>query len=35
MNNLSNLEPKEVFKWFYELNQHPRSSGKEKEVSDF
>lgn len=35
MNNLSNLEPKEVFKWFYELNQHPRSSGNEKEVSDF
>ena len=35
MNNLSNLEPKEVFKWFYELNQHPRSSGNEQEVSDF
>ncbi|MFR2518208.1 aminoacyl-histidine dipeptidase [Peptostreptococcus stomatis] len=35
MNNLSNLEPKEVFRWFYEINQHPRSSGNEKEVSDF
>lgn len=35
MNNLSNLEPKEVFRWFYEINQHPRSSGDEKEVSDF
>lgn len=34
MNNLSNLEPKEVFRWFYEINQHPRSSGNEK-VSDF
>lgn len=35
MNNLSNLEPKEVFKWFFEINQIPRSSGKEKEISDF
>ena len=35
MNNLSNIEPKDVFKWFYELNQHPRESGNEKEVSDF
>lgn len=35
MNNLSNLEPKNVFKWFYEINQHPRSSGNEKEISDF
>ena len=35
MNNLSNIEPKEVFRWFYEINQHPRSSGNEKEVSDF
>ena len=35
MNNLGNLEPKEVFKWFYEINQHPRSSGNEKEISDF
>lgn len=35
MNNLSNIEPKEVFRWFYEINQHPRSSGNEQEVSDF
>lgn len=35
MNNLSNIEPKEVFRWFYEINQHPRSSGNEKAVSDF
>lgn len=35
MNNLSNIEPKDVFKWFYEINQHPRSSGNEKEISDF
>ena len=35
MNNLSNIEPKNVFKWFYELNQHPRESGNEKEVSNF
>ncbi|RVU53859.1 aminoacyl-histidine dipeptidase [Anaerosphaera multitolerans] len=30
-----NIEPKEVFNWFYELNQIPRESGNEKEVSDF
>lgn len=35
MNNLSNIEPKNVFKWFYEINQYPRSSGNEKAVSDF
>lgn len=35
MNNLSNIEPKEVFRWFYEINQHPRSSGNEQEVSNF
>ena len=35
MNNIKDLEPKEVFGWFYKLNQIPRSSGKEKEVSDF
>lgn len=35
MYNLSNIEPKEVFRWFYEINQHPRSSGNEQEVSDF
>ena len=35
MTDIRNLEPKEVFSWFYEINQHPRSSGKEKEISDF
>ncbi|EJP21587.1 Xaa-His dipeptidase [Peptostreptococcaceae bacterium AS15] len=30
-----NLEPKEVFDWFYKINQIPRESGHEKEVSDF
>lgn len=30
-----NIEPKDVFKWFYEINQIPRCSGKEKAVSDF
>lgn len=35
MNDVKNLEPKDVFKWFYEINQHPRSSGNEKEISDF
>lgn len=35
MNNLSNIEPKNVFKWFHEINQHPRGSGNEKEISDF
>lgn len=35
MSNISNLEPKEVFKWFYELNQIPRSSGNEKAATDF
>ncbi len=35
MANLKDIEPKKVFHWFYELNQHPRCSGEEKEVSDF
>ncbi len=35
MNNLNNIEPKDVFKWFYEINQYPRGSGNEKEISDF
>ncbi len=35
MSNLQNIEPKEVFHWFYELNQIPRCSGDEKRVSDF
>ncbi len=30
-----NIEPKEVFSWFYEINQIPRCSGNEKGVSDF
>lgn len=30
-----NVEPKEVFKWFYEINQIPRCSGDEKRISDF
>lgn len=33
--DIKNIEPKEVFRWFYEINQHPRSSGNEKAVSDF
>lgn len=35
MKNVKEIEPKEVFNWFYELNQIPRCSGQEKEVSDF
>ncbi|MDO5028188.1 MAG: aminoacyl-histidine dipeptidase [Bacillota bacterium] len=31
----TNIEPKEVFSWFYKLNQFPRCSGNEKAVSDF
>lgn len=30
-----NIEPKNVFNWFYEINQIPRCSGDEKRVSDF
>lgn len=30
-----NIEPKEVFDWFYEINQIPRCSGNEKNMSDF
>lgn len=33
--DIKHLEPKKVFHWFYELNQVPRCSGEEKEVSDF
>lgn len=33
--NYNELEPKNVFHWFYELNQIPRGSGNEKAVSDF
>ncbi len=35
MNPLQNTEPKEVFKWFYEISQIPRGSGNEKAISDF
>lgn len=35
MKDIKSIEPKEVFNWFYELNQFPRCSGEEKEVSDF
>ena len=30
-----NIEPKNVFKWFYEISQIPRGSGNEKAISDF
>ena len=29
------LEPKNVFKWFYEISQIPRGSGNERAISDF
>ncbi|UTC65052.1 aminoacyl-histidine dipeptidase [Treponema sp. OMZ 788] len=35
MNPLQNTEPKEVFKWFYEISQIPRGSGNERAISDF
>ncbi|OLS02369.1 aminoacyl-histidine dipeptidase [Tissierella creatinophila] len=35
MTNLKQIEPQEVFKWFYEINQIPRCSYDEKRVSDF
>lgn len=35
MNLLQNTEPKEVFKWFYEISQVPRGSGNERAISDF
>lgn len=35
MSNIKQIEPKKVFNWFYELNQIPRCSGEEKQVSDF
>ena len=34
-NTLSDLEPKKVFEFFYDLTQIPRSSGNEKAVSDY
>lgn len=33
--NYKDLEPKDVFHWFYELNQIPRCSDNEKKVSDW
>lgn len=35
MNPLQSTEPKEVFKWFYEISQVPRGSGNERAISDF
>nr|WP_300004716.1 aminoacyl-histidine dipeptidase [Tissierella sp.] len=35
MADIREIEPKKVFNWFYELNQVPRCSGEEKQVSDF
>ncbi len=35
MNDYSNLQPKEVFKWFNEISMIPRCSGDEKRISDF
>lgn len=32
---MENLRLKEVFEWFYKINQIPRGSGNEKAVSDF
>lgn len=35
MLDIEQIEPKKVFKWFYNLNQIPRCSDDEKRVSDF
>lgn len=35
MKDIKQIEPKKVFNWFYQLNQIPRCSGEEKQVSDF
>jgi len=35
MNPLQNTEPKNVFRWFYEISQIPRGSGNERAISDF
>lgn len=35
MLDIEKIEPKGVFKWFYELNQIPRCSDDEKKASDF
>ena len=34
-NDIKNIEPKEVFKWFEKISKIPRESGNEKEISDF
>lgn len=35
INDINNIESKEVFKWFEEISKIPRESGNEKEISDF
>ena len=35
MNPLKNLEPRNVFKFFYEISQIPRGSGNEKAISEW
>ncbi len=35
MNELFNLEPKDVIKFFYDINQIPRGSGDEQAISDW
>jgi len=35
MNRLEKLSPKEVFKFFEEISQIPRTSGNEKQISDY
>jgi len=35
MNEILNLEPKSVIKFFYEINQIPRGSGNEQAISDY
>lgn len=32
---MENVKKKEIFKWFYEINQIPRESGNEKMISEF
>ena len=35
MNTYFELEPKNVLKFFYDINQIPRESGNEQAISDF
>lgn len=35
MSDIKQIQPQNVFHWFYELNQIPRCSKEEKQVSDF